>query len=92
MGLGYLDILLIKCIFKSFAHSSIGSSVFFLLICSSSLYMMDESFVRYTYCKYLLSLCGLRFLELEAICASPINPAPVHLTVITSSIVLFERQ
>lgn len=41
--LGYLDILLTKYLSKSFAHLSIGSSAFFLLLCNSSLYMMNDS-------------------------------------------------
>lgn len=41
---------------QSSAHFSIKSSVFFLMICISSLYIPDESFVTYMYYKYVSSL------------------------------------
>ena len=60
MIIGHLDILckLQVQVFSSFLFELF---IFLLFICRHSLYILEESFVIFIYCKYIVPVCVLTF-------------------------------
>lgn len=57
-----IQISSLKCLFKYFSHFYLHSSIFFLLICRSSLYILHISPLPvYICCRFLFLLWGLQF-------------------------------